>query len=115
MLLDPQACVVAIKKRFKQRPGNPDRRRIALLSSIKHLAKLQGVKKNGYMLSRYEDLVVVYFVRWRSMLPQVTARLDREANLSYEVMKPDHILWVYPKDTPPSANLRRKLDPARLD
>lgn len=114
MVLDPQACVAAIKKRFKQKPDkiNP---RIALFASIKYLNRLKDVKKNGYMLLRYENLVVVYFRAGKGMLPQVVAHLGREADLSYEVMKPDHILWVYPKDRPPSADLRRTLDPARLD
>jgi len=115
MLLDPEACVEAIKKRLRQRPHNPNRRQIALLASIKHLKKLRDAERNGYMLSRYEDLAVVHFTAWQTMLPQVVACLDQESDLRYEVVMPDHVLWVYPRDRPPSAQLRSCLDPARLD
>lgn len=108
MVLDPAACVVAIKERFNKRPDNP------ILWFLKNRAKLKSARRKGYMIARYEDLVIVYFTAWNNMLSQVEALLVDEVDFACE-RKSHHVLFIYPKDDPPSASLRRRLDLSRPD
>lgn len=61
----------------------------------------------GYILTRYKGVVLARFVR-AELARSVKALLDKQPDLVYEEVR-NLVLWVAPKNTLPSAAVRRQL------